>query len=265
MMASCAVLFGSLLLRNCWGQEFGASLPVDSNAEGRGDELLGPHIVATTIRAAGRDVTDLTPYGLTRRDFQAIAATVPTVETVVPVREIRRQARVGEQVLDVQLVGTTADYSAMHGLSASRGRFLVEEDSEKLRNVAVIDDLVARRLFLGQDPIGETIRVDKHYFLVVGIVEKEPGPTPAGGVDNTGRAIYLPYSTMRSRFSDREIVRQRGSFTVEQFELSRIEITVSQFSQVGETTRIIESLLDRYHEDLDYKVTSSLDTLRSRP
>lgn len=264
-LASCAALFGVLLLQDCWGQESEDSAPVDSKATRRGDELLRPHIVAATIRAAGRDATDLSPYGLTRRDFQAIATTVPMVETVVPVREIRRQARVGEQVLDVQLVGTTADYSAMHGLSASRGRFLVDEDSEKLRNVAVISDVVARRLFLGQDPIGETIRVDKHYLLVVGIVDKERGQRSVARADDSGREIYVPYATMRSRFSDREIARERGSFTVEEFELSRIEITVSQFSQVSETAKIIERLLDRYHEDRDYEVTTPTDELRSRP
>ncbi len=81
----------------------------------------GPHIIAASAKPQDFDSINNSRYGLTRNDLKAIAATVPTVELVVPVREIRRVARYGDQIAEMRLVGTVPEYSELHRLPIEQG------------------------------------------------------------------------------------------------------------------------------------------------
>jgi predicted permease len=69
----------------------------------------------------------------------------------------------------------TADYFSTLGLRMVRGREFTrtEEESASAPRVAIIDEVLARRLFPGEDPIGQLIRV----------AERPGQPLPAGGRD----------------------------------------------------------------------------------
>jgi hypothetical protein len=155
------------------------------------NRAIRPHIVVNTVRPERRAPSDASSYGLTRKDFEAIVVAVPTLKKVIPVRKVRRQARFSDRALEVRLTGTTSDYARLHELSVERGRFLFNDDLSKLSNVAVISEHVAARLFPGEEPVGQAICIDKHYFTVVGTIVQPRGDQNA--------EVYTPISTMRSR------------------------------------------------------------------
>ncbi len=183
-------------------------------------------------------------YGVTREDVRMISSLVPSIQTLVPIRNIQeRFVRVGDQTTESMITGTTDDYPRGKSLEVVRGRFLNETDVAKRNNVAVIDSDHANKLFANNDPIGKAIQFDKDFFTVVGVVETDLPAT-----------VFIPYTTMRSRLGDTVISRQAGTFEMSQYELSEIEIVLITKVDVVESMEIIKRILRRNHSQQDYEV-----------
>src|SRR5688500_9141551 len=54
-------------------------------------------------------MTGLVPYGLTRDDFDRLM-TIPTIEKALRIREVRRQFRFKDRLVDGRLVACTTEY-----------------------------------------------------------------------------------------------------------------------------------------------------------
>lgn len=211
----------------------------------------GPHIVATS-KARENSRGPVQEFGLTHQDVQALTETLPELELAVPVREVRRQARFGDQVTDVQLLGVTPQFRRMHAHEMRQGRFLTEADERQARNVAVIGKDVSGRLFLpGDDPIGKRVRIGRSYVTVVGLLE---GTSTQPQRDSLARTVCIPLSTMRMRYGNLEIERSGGVFNVRRYELSRIEIRLANPTHADRTAGLIQKVLDSLHDDSTYVV-----------
>src|SRR6266481_6601884 len=74
-------------------------------------------------------------YGLTHHDMERIASTIPTVVSVTPRREFRKELRHLERKLEGRVVGVTPEFLEMNGLKISHGRFIDELDNSTFANV----------------------------------------------------------------------------------------------------------------------------------
>ena len=204
-------------------------------------------------------------YGLLRDDYDRIVANVPTLVQAVPMREIRKEARYLDKVTDVRLVGCTAKYLEMNNLRISRGRFLSDKDLENADNVAVIAGTTAQELFPYEDPIGQSVQVEKDFYVIVGQTEPK---NPSGGIGGSMAAqdfnldIYIPLSTLRGRIGDQVVTSRAGSREGERVELSQITATVHDLSQVDETAEVIKKLLARSHPNVDYTIVVPKELLQ---
>lgn len=194
-------------------------------------------------------------YGLTRDDLVLITKALPNLQLVVPVRQVRSEASFGGRLVDLRLTGTTAQYAESHGLELSRGRFLTKKDIEQLENIAVLNEQAAGHLFGQEDPLGKQIRIDRHYFLVVGTL-KSRHPGELGRGEEARSEIYVPITTMRSRLGDLHLARMSGTFQVEHFQLSRIELTLKT-EDVEKTLAVLKELLQLLHKDASYEVSAA--------
>jgi len=91
-------------------------------------------------------------YGLTIQDLERIRSTIPTITSVTPMREFRKDVRYEDKKVQGRVVGVTPNYLGMNGLSMSQGRFIEELDLERYRNVAVMGAEAAEILFPIEDP-----------------------------------------------------------------------------------------------------------------
>ena len=142
------------------------------------------------------------PYGLLREDYDKLVATIPTIESALPIRELRRQFRYGPELMDGRLVGCTAGYADATKLKVARGRFLSDQDVKKQQNHCVLAAEVAERLFGYLDPIGRTVHSDddQDYYVVVGVLE--PVRPPRRSAVPWRRRTFPKMSTCRSVRSD---------------------------------------------------------------
>ena len=78
------------------------------------------------------------------------------------------------------LIGVTPAYSVILDLTVARGRFLVPLDQRALVPVCVLGDRLSRVLFGYRDPVGESVRIDAGWCVVVGVLEARSSGGRAG-------------------------------------------------------------------------------------
>jgi putative ABC transport system permease protein len=150
----------------------------------------------------GRNVPGQDPSvtTLTLEDARAIEQQVPGVALTCPMIN-RSQIAVSYQDRSwtAMVAGVAITYPEAWAWDISDGDFFDEQDYSGMGRVAVIGQTVARELFQGAEPIGESIRLLNAAYRIKGVLsEKGTGPT-GGDMDNR---IIIPLTTaMRRAFN----------------------------------------------------------------
>jgi putative ABC transport system permease protein len=240
---------------------------VSHQAQQQIKDLGATNIIVRSIKPnTGDDAGDndrVQRYGLLRADYERILNNVPTVRQSVPMRELRREVRVADRVVDARLVGCSQEYLDMNHLAIARGRWFNGRDDGE--NVIVLAAGTARRLFPFQNPVGRPVWVGSDLYVVVGQTRSRlPSAAIGGSLDSReyNSDAYIPLSTLRRRVGDFVMERKPGSFTGEIVELSQITLTVGSIEEVDVTASVVETLLKRYHDQEDYAVIVPKELLR---
>lgn len=217
-------------------------------------ESLGANtIIVRTVKPSSDKMTSFFPaYGLRRSDLELIVANVPTIDTAMPIREVRRQFSFGENQLDGRLVGCTPGYADVNRLRLGSGRFLSDADDMLADTVCVLASQVAERLFPYEEPLGKRVYVpeSQDYYRVIGVLEhRNPSAAIGGSLDSQDFSsdIYIPIRTMRRRIGDMVYTRRSGQREAEIVELNQITMQVASVDQVRTTAAMIESLMAPRH------------------
>jgi putative ABC transport system permease protein len=202
-------------------------------------------------------------YGLTKKDYEKFQM-IDTVVRHVPMRIFYQEVRRLEKMQNARIVATTALYAAVNKFNMDTGRFLTDYDDEEMQNYAVLGSAIAEYLFPFEDPIGQSIVLNKHEYRIVGVISER---MPTGGVGGSQAAeefnndVYIPLRTCQVRFGERIITRSSGSWSGEQLELSQVTLTVTEMDKVRGVGKAIEEQLKRDHPRKDWAVTVPLDRL----
>lgn len=104
-----------------------------------------------------------------------------------------------------------------------QGRLLNDIDVQSRRKVCVIGKEVYETLFApGENPLGQYIRVNGIYFQVIGVISPV-SKNISIGTENTEKAVYIPFSTMRYTFSRGDVVHFLVCLTKPGYEASFLE------------------------------------------
>jgi len=226
---------------------------------------LGSHNIIITSKkppsdgAASTQSNSMLDYGLTYRDVEYIESTIPGVEVAVPVREIPRDVYHLRRKTDGMVVGTVPWLPEIRTMTIAAGRFLHSVDMYEQRGVCVINKLVAEDLFPYSNPLAKTVRISGNYYSVIGIID-DSGLNAQG--ESATKRVFIPITTIRSRFGETTISRLSGSSQAERIELNQITVKVDEIEKVVETSAAIGALLDRRHGKPDYEMTVPLELLR---
>jgi putative ABC transport system permease protein len=134
---------------------------------------------------------------LTLDDVKAIEQQVPLVGHVTPNVDFRGQVVFGNQNWNTGVRGVSADYLYVRKLAVERGTVFGQEETDRADVVCMLGPTVANILFQNkEDPIGQTIRVNKEPCKVIGLLE-------AKGQSATGQDqddfIVMPYTTVMKK------------------------------------------------------------------
>jgi len=220
--------------------------------------LGADNIIVRTVKPSEMNQTSGAPdYGVDRQDYERLVETIPTIREAIMIREIPTRLSAGPRNLEGRLVGCTSGYADVLQLEVDRGHFLTAAEVDGKNPVCVLGAEVARTLFPFDDPIGQAVRAQEQYFVVVGVMKSRSPSAGIGGslaAQEFDRDIYVPITTLWSRIGEFIVQSQAGSFSFEIVELSQITLRVDHIDHVTETAELVKQTLARYHRDDDYTV-----------
>jgi putative ABC transport system permease protein len=210
-------------------------------------------------------------YGLEYKDFERFM-TINTVTRSVPMRIFPAEIRRLERMMNGRVVATTPEYAPANKVNLSCGRFIIPDDDLHRQNVVVLGADVAERLFPFENPLGQTVRLGSYFYVVIGVLAERMPTGAVGGTtvsaEEFNSDVYIPLQTCRVRFGDRIFIRQSGSRSGEEVQLSQVTLTISESDTFDSEARdrvraagdVVRSLLDK-HTKKDWAVTVPLDRL----
>jgi len=129
---------------------------------------------------------------LTMTDFEHIGAEVPLLKRTSP--EVFKQCTVayGTRSASYGVSGVYANYPRMRRMEFAEGSAFSERDDFTHARVAFVGADVKKKLFSGQNAIGESIRVDGISYQIVGVLKHVINNSD----DNLNEHVYVPFSAV---------------------------------------------------------------------
>src|SRR5579863_845877 len=166
---------------------------------------FGPNSIIVFKFPVGPRTTGLSAEERTRKDL--------TYQNAVDIRERSRNVEdvssmlfpngrtynvhyKGNDMYDVNLFGVEEAYARGGQVDMHLGRFFTDEESHRKLPVVVIGADIEKALYANVDPIGKTINLDGHEFVVIGTMLK-PAVSFFGDTDNR---VLLPYGTLQRMY-----------------------------------------------------------------
>src|SRR5262245_27492033 len=143
--------------------------------------------------------------GLSERDIQALSAVTPDLETYSARKRVKtfQIFSFKGKSDDSNVIGVTPSYFRMARYELSEGGFLAEPDQKDYEQFCVIGSRVKQKLFGTQSPLGQTIKIDKMWYTVIGtLADNNLTKDEFEGVklQDFSNDIYIPLATALKKF-----------------------------------------------------------------
>ncbi len=162
-------------------------------------------------------------------------ARLPEIKNVSPAVRGRGQVAFGDKNWNTQIQGTGVNFPTMRASVPSIGRFFTEEELRIRQKVALIGATVAKQLFDDINPVGATIKINRIYFKVIGLL-----PTKgATGWQDQDDIVIIPVTTAMYRVLGKEYV--------DSIDLEVKDVSLMKDAQQG----IKDMIIKRHHLSQD--------------
>jgi putative ABC transport system permease protein len=138
-----------------------------------------------------------------KADAEAIAREVSSVAAVAPVSSQSIQAVFGNQNWSTQVTGSDNQYFRVTNRSIRSGRQFSDSELRSGTAVCIVGETVRKKLFGGQEALGEKIRLQKLSCEVVGLLEGKGQSTMGMDQDDI---VVIPLSTYQRRIAGNQDV-----------------------------------------------------------
>lgn len=139
---------------------------------------------------------------------------------------------------DVTVTGKNETYFEKNNEMVTYGRAFTAQDMDGTVKVCLIDDTLAKTFFLGEDPIGKSIRIGGVDYMVVGLCDPDDTMmTMMVGVSQTDGSIYIPY---------KNALNMNGKNSV-----NSVEVYIEDTDRTDELVDRLEAYLDSTFNNAD--------------
>jgi putative ABC transport system permease protein len=161
------------------------------------------------------------------------------------------QLKFGNKNSNSTVRGASSDYVWIGNYQMDEGRFFTREEVRSARKICVLGATVVKNLFDGDNPVGQTLKVDGNNYLVIGTTVAKGALTWWDPDDQ----IFIPITTAQKRLFGLKYVQS-------------IDIQVKNMDYIETIKQDIETLLRRLHnlrqgEKSDFYVQNSAEWLNS--
>jgi putative ABC transport system permease protein len=167
-----------------------------------GTDVIGAFPGRTSLQAGGAKAGS--EIRLKVADVDYLRNEVPMAKGVTPIFDKQNGATIQHDTrtfTNLFLTGVYPVYQRIRSFNVATGVGLSEEDELQHSRVAVIGDEAKRRLFSGEQAIGQSIRINGVSFQVIGVYQHKV----QGGDNNDNSMVVIPFSTMGDLYDTRYI------------------------------------------------------------
>jgi putative ABC transport system permease protein len=129
---------------------------------------------------------------LTVNDLDYLQAEVPLLKRISPEASKQSTVAYATRSGNYAISGVYPYYSHMRRIDVEDGTFFTDLDENTRSRVAILGADVKKKLFSGQNALGEKVRVDGISYEVIGVLKR----VIQNGDDNMNGKVYIPFSAM---------------------------------------------------------------------
>ncbi len=177
----------------------GAQRKVEREIAAMGDDWLV--VMYWGMQRAGVRRQASLPPNLTRDDADAIARECPGVRAASPTNRIGAQVVSGYGNYQTAVMGAYPNFFDIRRWKCSIGRVFTMEDMEMYNKVCCIGETAAKELFGPLNPVGQTVRVNRTAFEVIGLLEPKGTGTDGRDYDDI---IVFPFTSFQRMIAGTE-------------------------------------------------------------
>ncbi|NLT22151.1 MAG: FtsX-like permease family protein [Syntrophorhabdus sp.] len=205
----------------------GATLQVQQQIASMGSNML---MVSPGKRLGPGQSSGNVPFK--EADVEAIMREVSSIAAVAPVSSQSVQAILGNQNWATQVTGSDNNYFYITKRSVATGRQFSESELRSGAAVCVVGETVRKKLFGGQDALGEKLRLQKLSCEVIGILAEKGQSTMGQDQDDV---VVIPIRTLQRRITGNQ-------------EISLIQVSVQDGASTDKARQDISKLMrERRH------------------
>ena len=155
-----------------------------------GGNLIAIFPGRTSLQAGGSKAG--TQVRLTNDDLEYLRNEVPMIKRISP--EVNKQSLIayGTRSGNYTVRGTHSNYQKIRNVEVAEGSFFGDQEDFAHTRVAILGYDVKKKLFSGQNAIGEFVRIDGISYQVIGVLKH----MIQDGDDNMNGMVYVPFSAM---------------------------------------------------------------------
>jgi putative ABC transport system permease protein len=172
----------------------GASVQINSQIQSLGANVI--YVYPSNAKGSGGVSQGFgTGQSLSQGDVDALNSRQqdPDVVAAIPITQTGGQITYGNQNYFAPTTGTTTDFPQVRDYQVAEGSFFTQDDLNARHRVVVLGQTVVDNLFpAGTDPIGQTIKISRQSFRVIGVFATKGG-TGFGSQDNV---VIAPITTV---------------------------------------------------------------------
>jgi len=214
--------------------------------------------------------------GLSLKDVDNIAKTVPTVESVSPEITYPVLSIYKGKKSNADLTGVDNSYFELFNLQLSEGSLFSDVQIQRGDPVCIIGPAIVKKLFPDENPMYKQIKCGNVWLKVIGLLKgvQTDEKSKELGVSDYNKKVFTPVKTVLLRYKDRSLV-SRSSFgggqifrmggvtmyvsndanKLGEHQLDKIVVKVKDTKDLMATREVIEQILKRRHQGLeDYEI-----------
>ncbi len=231
----------------------GAQKEVLSKIESMGTNLIIVN-AGQVQKSVGRQQIRGTVTSLTLKDVTVLASECPNVRIAAPVQTKKMQVKWESLSTNTTIIGTDSEYQTIRNFFVEKGQFFTEEENKAFFRYAVLGQTVVNNLFGGRNPIGETIRIGRIPFSVIGVMESKG--TDLNGVDQDDQ-IFIPVQTALRRVFNLNYI---NTINIQASSIDKMDDAIKQISEVLRE----QHRLNRQNKPDDFTIQNQIELLETQ-
>ncbi|MGB2599957.1 MAG: ABC transporter permease, partial [Candidatus Omnitrophota bacterium] len=228
LLSMLGILFGVAAVISMLALGQGAKASMEARIKSLGSNLLSIQGGSGKVRGAARGAGSVTRF--VRGDVDAVAGLKPMIKSATGYASGSGQIVYMNENWNTRVEGVGYDYGQMLASIPEIGRWFSREEVTRRDKVVILGLTIVDKLFGNRNPIGETVKINRINFKVIGIAPEKG----SGGWRDRDDVVYIPLTTAMYRVLGKDY-------------LDGIYAEVGDIESMEEAQKRIEQLIIKKH------------------